>query len=469
MSRHHLALLLFITLCRLSLTHARLVDDADGDIVYSSSASLNWRRTIACKLHAAKCLDGWWAEHSSLFQNGSLHVTSGPVASASFTFRGTAIHLVGSTFPRGARALVAVDDHPAQSVDFASATASRVDGVRLFTLSGLNPTTEHTIRVSYDAACSTSRQHEPRVIALDAFIVEESTDGPTILNTHYPVTPTISSPSGTVLARADDIPTALSGLSPNAHDLYAVSDETTTSPTVTNWTRDPGDGLQTGQIAAISIVCGVLFSAFICSVIWCIRMRILSSPRRVLPSSRQGESVLSWSFGSVSRHRNGSTQMRERPRTAQPRLPGASIRTAATVAPGLTTNVARASLEAQRSPSPIQDLDILTPTTPGSTSPISPANSLTPLTMPRRAASTTASTRRAAPPPLPLSASQGIHPHAVPISMSSPRFFEHSQVVVIPPSPAPTVTAPPPYTPRSRGRSPRTLQELREKMSPYTP
>ncbi|KZV95396.1 hypothetical protein EXIGLDRAFT_707395 [Exidia glandulosa HHB12029] len=306
MSRHHLAILLLITLCSLSPARARYVDDADEQVVYSRLALP--ARSLACKLNAAKCTSNWWLERSSRHHNGSLHVTHGPVAVASFSFQGSALALIGSTFARGAKGLIAVDDGAPQIVDFTSPTGARVDGVRLYARSGLDPTVTHTVVLSYDSTSYVPRRDEPRYMAVDAFLVEDSPDAPAVAHPRSPVTLSsraISSSSGTVLARDDDIPTPSSGSSPTFNDLYADSDETHTSssPTATSSQWSPVGhsqpaSLNAGQIAAIGVVSGVLFVALAFAVLCRLAAASLYSA---------GVSALSWATaaGDKQLHRRG--------------------------------------------------------------------------------------------------------------------------------------------------------------------
>lgn len=202
MSRHHLAILVLFTLSWLAPVPARYVDDVDSQVLYSRHA--HTRRVLACRLSAARCAH-WYdsvlgfcarssfvrrsLEESNRFHGGSLHVTGDPAASVSFVFNGSrpllpvrcrltktlpgsAVRLVGSTFPRGAMALVSVDGNTPQRIDFTSSSGSRVDGVSVYAHSGLNPTTTHTLHVSYDPTSFVSRQDERRYMAIDAFVVE---------------------------------------------------------------------------------------------------------------------------------------------------------------------------------------------------------------------------------------------------------------------------------------------------------
>lgn len=495
MSRHHLAL--FIALSCIALAGSRAVavtvDDADDRIAYSAAAG----PSSSCRLNAvdAQCVSNWWPEHSSSLYRGTTHTTYGPDASVSFSFTGSAIHLVGSTFPRGARAQVVIDDRDVHTVDFTDSSGARRDGVRLFSRRGLDAS-PHTIRVSYDP---TSYEQEPelrRFMAIDAFILEDGPDA----STFSPSLPSrISSSSGTlshplvvdkVKVRREESPSnspaPAAGRVPTIHELYA-SDETTTSPTPkrTQWSPIPGksassaSNMSAGHIAAIAVVSGFLSLVLGLALIWCIRTRAFGSPKRVRPSSRRGESILSWGFQSQDGTKRQPDDLEaSEARTRElitPRLIGASVVTAAATATTMTMNLGRVSTEAQR---PVSREFIPSPITP---SPVSPspvsASSTTPINRPQRAASASSrsagpSSRRAPPAPLDLGpANSGalLHPHAVPTPMGSPRFAEVPQTVVIPASPAPTAAPPPPYTPRSRGKSPRTLAELREKMSPYTP
>lgn len=59
MSRHHLAVVLFISLCRLTLSRALHVDDADAQVVYNGEGS-SAGRALACKLNAVKCASSWY-------------------------------------------------------------------------------------------------------------------------------------------------------------------------------------------------------------------------------------------------------------------------------------------------------------------------------------------------------------------------------------------------------------------------
>ena len=56
-------------------------------------------------------------------------------------------------------------------VDFTSPTGSRVDGATVYSQSGLDPATTHTLHVSYDSTSYASRQDEHRYMAIDAFVV----------------------------------------------------------------------------------------------------------------------------------------------------------------------------------------------------------------------------------------------------------------------------------------------------------
>ncbi|EJD52008.1 hypothetical protein AURDEDRAFT_181570 [Auricularia subglabra TFB-10046 SS5] len=497
MSRHHLAL--FIALSCIALASAAAVDDADDRIAYSAAAG----PSSPCRLNAvdAQCVSNWWPEHSSSLYRGTAHTTYGPDASVSFSFTGSAIHLVGSTFPRGARAQVVIDDRDTHTLDFTDSSGARRDGVRLFSRRGLDAS-PHTIRISYDP---TSYEQEPelrRFMAIDAFILEDAQDA----SPFSPSSPSsISSSSGTlshplvvakVRARREESPSnspeaPTAGRVPTINELYA-SDDTTTSPAPnrTQWSPVPGKSassaanMSPGHIAAIAVVSGFLSLVLGLALIWCIRTRF-SAPQRVRPSSRRGESILSWGYQSQDGAKRRpddleATEDRTRELT-MPRLISASVVTAAATATTMTMNLGRVSTEAQRPisreivPSPISPSPITpSPVTPSPAS----ASSTTPLNRPRRAASASSrgagSSSRRAPPPAPLELGPSnsgalLHPHAVPTPMGSPRFAEVPQTVVIPASPAPTAAPPPPYTPRSRGKSPRTLAELREKMSPYTP
>ncbi|KAH7097910.1 hypothetical protein BKA62DRAFT_409225 [Auriculariales sp. MPI-PUGE-AT-0066] len=508
MSRQHLASVIPTTLLLLTLATrvlAGFADDSDAALVFSTVA-----KDGACSLQAqdaTSCTSTWWTENDTDFQGGTSHFTIGPSASVTYEFKGTTVHLIGSTFPAGtgAKAQVVLDHGTANIIDVSSTTGAtqRVDGVRLLTQNGLDGTVTHTITVSYDPA-SYNASASPKFLAVDAFQIEDGSLAGLLPST------TASSPT-----------TSTTPLSTNAsRTISNIIGSSTAAPTDTSTSK--ARGLDTGRIAAIAGSCAALLLVLVLGLIFCFRVQRDRSPRQVRQYSKPRASFL----GSMEKGGANGSQVAlvapgyDMPDSGPLRVSAAldinldlespmplhrsvTMQTVRVDSPhgnnapespmpmgrSMTMNTRRRdSTQAQR-PASVQPRQTEVFASPADT--LSPNSSIPDSASPHSAAPLLRPARRV-PAPLPLSHSNinvtsrrddgdgndatvpdpnMLHPHAVPtpLGSGSPRTADWMHVVI---PPTPPANPPPAYTPRSgKSRGPRTLAELREKMSPaaWTP